>query len=1273
MNRKALIVLFALVAAALVPASRDAADATPTHRFADALDYDLSKVRAAMARGAKSVGMPSAEVAEYMAQRPMGWRHSDEAITIEQPDGSTFRARGLEVSEGGGQATVDGHLIARAESGWWHYGTRQDNGRIVPGRAVVGRHPAPAASEASRMPSAFRAQLAEFVENSTQLRQLMSSRAMAEAAEAAAVDEPVVFKIPALMYEVNNADVDSGDTTADPFLDGNTAEHFEQQLSGIATTKTGTVTEMYLEQSFGKMVIEIDVYGPYSGVNSNVPCYYGTNGAPVTGDVLGLGGLGSRGMAEEAVPLADADGVDFTPYDNNGDNWLDFLMILHSGPDSAATGNPCHVWSHYFGSIAGEPTTTTNEGILVGPVLTIPEIDLQIGVTAHEIMHALGEPDYYGTAGTVGTGDWDLGAGGSWSGIPAQTNPVHFNPVMKINFGWVQPTRIDATALNQQLRPRASYPDLLQVPLKIAEAGSDEAALCDQAPVGVPNQNTAFLTAEGDCLVEGFLIENVNAQSAAWGDCVLTPADFDRQLFGSGLIVWHWDFTNYESLGNDNVLRPMLDIEEFDRRDNRQELGTGVTRGQPLDVFWGDPVGISGATQVASQGSGLPEGPAGWSVSGAASLGETPAEPVQEWTVPAVPQGAEMTVTLEWGQQVDDWNLAVDQFVDGDWSEVGVAESTPPGTSEQVTVSEVVGGARYRARAYNYAAVTSETAEVTVDYTLVGPTLYGPAGTRDAESHQTGWQITNIRPNDYTGIAHEAALPRTPIVVDVIKHDATTVDVSGDFLTVAREGVAPVIAGQPLQLLTNVYNHGGKAVSGATFSLYDRDPATGAAPLATQTKTLGAFERGQVQFAYTPKLGNNDLYVVAAAPGDLVAGNNIVKTELEAFPGGGDVLIVDNDFGWTFEQDYEAVLNGLGVSYDVVDGEPTAATLAKYDAVIWITTTASGDQGTLSDEAVDDIATYLDGGGKLWMASTRVAGYLTTRNAEWLTGYFGLTIDQNLLNSPGKITGQGGPVGGTRTIKLGYLDGRPYIDYGSIPTDGVSGEASPLFKHEATPLGEEDVVATSVVGESGFRTVYGIPLGLVLDAEERATMMREVLTFFGVAIPSTAAADALQVRFNRFQLIQDDENWTVTVGAVAPGGVDKVELVHRPYGAQSWRTLPLTSVGTGLYTGTLQGLDTWNNGLEYYVRVTAGGTTVDVDGGPRLPNVASAPYGLNLKTGMCAPSPEPEPERPRPAPPAPPAPLPATGAAGWVLWAAAVTAALGLGLARRRRGAASAV
>ncbi|MGH3443442.1 MAG: immune inhibitor A domain-containing protein, partial [Nitriliruptorales bacterium] len=1025
------------------------------------LDYDLDRVRQAQQAAAEQVGPMPEELGRYFAERPAFFAH---------PRSEQLEARSPEL------------VYLDADAGY----------------------------EAMR----------------EQLRSHLATRYRTMAAAAAEAGEPVVFKIPALMFRVHD----------DEWQEDSTPEALEAALSGTETSETGTVTEMYLEQSFGNMVLDIDVYGPYDSLLANGPqnaggvCYYGTEGAPITGDVLGLGGLGARGMAVEAVPMADPD-IDFGEYDNDLDGNLDFLIMLHSGPDAAATGDPCHVWSHYFPSIAGEPTVATQdrnaegEPVVVGPVLTIPEVDLQIGVTAHEIMHALGEPDYYGTAGTAGTGDWDLGAGGSWSGIPAQTNPVHFNPVMKLNFGWVKPRVVTATTRDVALKPRASHPDLVMVPLKIAKADSEAAALCDQAPVGIPGQNNAFYTEDGDCLVEGFLLENVNRASAAWDQAGgFTPADFDRQLYGSGLGVWHWDFTNFQQLGNNNQLRPMLDLEEFDRRDDTQDLSRNLTRAQPLDLFWGDPVGMSGATQVPPSAGGVepPEG-SPWTVTALPGAGApgTEATPMAEWEAAETPPGAAMSVTLSWDVETDDWDLYVDQLVDDEWVEVNSSAGGAPQTQESLTILDFEPGDRFRVRAYNWLGPTSPQAEVSVEYTGAVATQLGPVGTRDNDLEQTGWAITNIRPNDYRGLTHAAEQPRTVITVDLVKHDGTTMDVSGDFLRPDTDAPEPMIAGRSLKLVTNVYNHGGKAVSGATFELFTADPATAATPVATVRKDLAGFARDQVRFDYTPHPGLNELFVRATAAGDVTPGNDVVRTELEAWKAGAEVLLVDDDFGWTFEEPYESALNALGVPYAVADGPPTAETLGAYDAVIWLTTTVSGAEGVLSDDAQEAVGAYLDDGGRLWLASTRAAGYLTTDDPAWLASYFGFAVEQNLLNSMGSVAAVDESLAAQRTIDIGYLDGRPYIDYGAIPEEGVKGTATGLFAHADRP---DHLIATQVEGEAGFRSVYGLPVGLLDDGAEQVKLTKEVLSFFGVETGAPAPS-SLAVHYPRFQHVQIGEDW----------------------------------------------------------------------------------------------------------------------------------------------------
>ena len=1202
---------------------------------------DLKKARAAMAAAVKKVGAPPKALNDYFNAVPYSMGHTQEDAAIRtQPNGESFPVKVRDISEGGGQVTLDGHLVVKGRDGWWRYATYGKTSKFAATKAVVLRDKAPKASLASNMSPSMKKALAEYNTNRDAMRDYLSLRNRSIAAAAAAAGEPVVFKVPVILLQVNNQ----------PFQPDSLPEKFQKQYSGIGTSPTGTVTEVYLEQSFGKMLVEFDVYGPYNISISNNPvndCWYGTDNGPILGGPvlpepvaeilgqnvqLGLGGYGAKGMALEGVPQADLDGVDFAQYDNDGDNYIDFLMTVHSGADAAATGNGCDVHSHFFSGLGpafglpAEPTPITDDGVMVGPAMTVPEIDSAIGVVAHELMHALGEPDYYGNAGTVGLGEWDLGAGGSWLGIPAQTNPIHFNPVMKINFGWIKPRMVTQTSLNEVLRPRAKYPEVVMVPTRVEAAGTDGAAECDKAPIsGKPGQNNAFYQPNGDCLAEGFLIENFsrNAALESFNGCVYSPADFDKQAYASGLAIWYWDFTNYQSLGNNNVVRPMLDIKEFDRRDGTQDLTLGITRGDPLDLFWGDPVGISGATQLSPAGTTIPA-PNGSPYTTTATPGTTAYTP--EWTAPALDFGVPMSVTLDWAtSNIDDWDLRVERKIGGEWVESG-SDGAQAGSGPENVTFVFEPGATYRAATTNFASL-SQTATTTIAYDSTALVQLGPVGTRNNVFGQTGWQITNIRPNGYRGLAHDAE--SGPITFDIIKHTASTLDVSGDFLRPTAATAEPVIAGKELKLGTWLYNHGIKAVNGATISLFDSDPAKGAAPIATLKRNLGSYARVPVVFDYTPKAGLNELYVKTTAAGDLVAGNDIVRTELNANrTASADVLIVDNDRHWEREDAVEAVLQGTGVSYHVVEGEPSAATLAEYKAVTWITTTVSGAKGVIPAKSVAAITKYLDGGGKLWFMSSRAMQYSVHPDVSaprFMPEYFGLEPISNMLNSPGTAVRK---VSGGGDLKLGYVDGRPYLDYGTMATDGVTivegdeeveifpkGKAEALYNHSLFP---DNVIASRVAGAK-FRTVYSFPIDMIRGAAGRVGFAKEVLSFFGIQTGKVKAATRT-VNVERFEHLQYREGWTVTAGAVAPEGVESVSLVYRPQGGFLYETLKLKPAGNGMYDATIPAAKVANNGIEYFVRmVTKTGAVVETAGGEKRPNVASAAYGAaaTVKYGKC--------------------------------------------------------
>lgn len=1219
--RRVMAALASLSLLLTIPVASSPAVAAPTD-LVSRLGVDMDAVRDALASGAAEVGPAPEEAAAYFADRPLQWFHpTSETITHTQPDGTIVTASILEIADGGGQATTTGHLITKADSGWWEYGIRQADGTIAATGARAGVDAAPDGTRTTDMPVEFRDALAEREVYAEQLDSWFHSRAAAQARAAAAAGEPLVFKVPALMLAINNEE----------FQPENTAEVIQDSYTGIGTSPTGTVTEMYWEQSFGNLIVQVDVYGPYTSAISMNPvndCWYGTDGGPILGEQLGLGGYGAKGLALEAVPMADPE-VDFAQYDGDGDNYVDFLMIVHSGRGAETTGDPCDVHSHRFAGLLpalvdgapSEPTPLSVDGVLIGQALTVPELDAGIGVVAHELMHAFGEPDYYGTAGNAGTGDWDLGGGGSYGGVPTQSSPLHFNPVMKINFGWVEPTRIDDTTLDVELRPRASNPDLLMVPTRVLPEDDPDYGACDNDVLNTGvNQVANFIDDDGNCLAEGYLIEFMSPTSASWDaeQCVFTPADFDRQMYGTGVAVWHYDLTSYVQLGNNNVLRPMLDIEEFDRRDASQDLETGRTRAQPLDLFWGDPVGVSSATAADGVDAASLEPPAGspYTVTAAPAT----AAYSEPWTTAAdAPEGALMRVTLDWSTSaVDDWDLAVQKQAGDDWVEVATS-GAPPASGPEIAEFTLQAGATYRAEAVNYASA-SPSATVAVEYIYDDTIAYkfGPANTLNADSEATGWAFTNIRPNDYLGMATPMQAADAVAVLDLIKHDDTTVDVSGDFLypVTADELAEPIVAGTPVTLRSRVYNHGGADVTGATFQVWDGQPTAADEPLATFTRDLAAFSSDDIEFEFTPEAGANELFVSASVDGDVSPGNDLVRTEILANPDvDATVLVVDNDLGWTQEQSVQASLLSLGVDHHVVDGEPGLATLEQYDAVIWLTSGVSGAKGVMSPAAWAALTAYLDGGGNAWVSSNRFAGYAANEainEGQRLADYFGVVGINNILDPFGDVmTGQGDAIGGTREVEMSYIDGRPYLDYVDL-TDSPNGTAVPLFIHEQRP---ENPVATKLDGGT-FRTVLSPALTGIADGAEQQLLTAEVLDFLGVATGAPDADDE-RVVFNRFQHVQTGAPWPVTVGAPS---ADEVTFHHRIHGDDTWSELVLDEPVDGLFTGTLPADAIANNGLDYYVSVTRDGEVDVVDGGPSLPNVASGTYGdpADVDFGACA-------------------------------------------------------
>lgn len=304
------------------------------------------------------------------------------------------------------------------------------------------------------------------------------------------------------------------------------AEHFNDLFFSTGKIPTGSVREYYSEVSHGLLTLAGEVVGPYR-LPQTLATYAGgqagTDNPPPN----------ARTMARDAATLANPE-VDFAPYDNDGNGFVDAFIVVHAGPGAEETGNNSHIWSHKW-VLTGSAFDA--DGTKIYGYLTIPE-NCRIGVCAHELGHLLfGWPDLYDTdQSSEGLGNWCLMGGGSWNG--SGDIPAHPSAWCKANQGWVSVVNRTSNGL---------------VTVRDVKDGRKVYRLWKD---GAPGH-------------EYLLLENRQRTR------------FDRRLPGEGLLVYHIDETID---GNEDENHPFIKLLEAD---GQHHLHDGANRGDAGDPYPG--------------------------------------------------------------------------------------------------------------------------------------------------------------------------------------------------------------------------------------------------------------------------------------------------------------------------------------------------------------------------------------------------------------------------------------------------------------------------------------------------------------------------------------------------------------------------------------------------------------------------------------------------------------------------------------------------------------
>ena len=187
----------------------------------------------------------------------------------------------------------------------------------------------------------------------------------------------------------------------------------------------------------------------------------------------------AQGLVVDAIKAADAQGVDFSQYAEDG---VADVFVVHAGTGAEWSTDPDVIWSHSW-AIDSESGTDLDGGFTVDGVKVVnyammPEVggDLTgymgepfgpfpptVGVYAHEFGHVVGLPDQYDYGyESQGTGMFSLMAGGdsnqsSPEWIFSGDSPALLDAWSKYRLGIITP-KVVKTTTNVTLKPAETNP-----------------------------------------------------------------------------------------------------------------------------------------------------------------------------------------------------------------------------------------------------------------------------------------------------------------------------------------------------------------------------------------------------------------------------------------------------------------------------------------------------------------------------------------------------------------------------------------------------------------------------------------------------------------------------------------------------------------------------------------------------------------------------------------------------------------------------------------------